>query len=138
MPFFKRDDEASALLTAPNFVAGPGFELQAEMHDTYSYPVDGWYWFDSLDAAMVALAVPPAATSITQRQARLYLFQHGLLAGVEAALDQLAEPVRTAALIEWQFAREIERTNPLVLAIVGTLGWTDDQVDTFFAEAGVL
>lgn len=136
MPFYKRDD--GQLLAAPNYVSGPGFELQADLHDTYTYPLDGWHWFETLDDAMLALAAPPAATSITQRQARLYLFQHGLLAQVEAALDQLDEPARTAALIEWEYAREIERTNPLVLAIVGMLGWTADQVDTFFAEAAAL
>jgi hypothetical protein len=31
---------------APNFVYGPNFELIREDKDTYTYPVDGWSWYD--------------------------------------------------------------------------------------------
>ena len=32
---------------APNFVYGPGYELLRENKDTYSYPVEGWSWYDN-------------------------------------------------------------------------------------------
>lgn len=54
MPFYKRENDE--LLVAPNFVIGPGFELRAETHADHTYPVEGWYWFDHLDAAMTAFA----------------------------------------------------------------------------------
>lgn len=50
MPFFKIDN--GELRQASNFVATPSFELREETHAEYDYPVDGWYWFESLNAAM--------------------------------------------------------------------------------------
>lgn len=47
--FYKLED--GELLYAPNFVSGPGFELLAELRENYSYPVEGWTWFDSLEGA---------------------------------------------------------------------------------------
>ena len=42
---------AGTLIHGHNWVRGPDFELRSETKDTYSYPVDGWYWFDSLEEA---------------------------------------------------------------------------------------
>jgi len=39
---------------APNSVIGPGFSLTKEEKDTYSYPVNGWTWYESRDAAVAA------------------------------------------------------------------------------------
>ena len=36
---------------------GPGYDLLADLHDTYAYPVDGWYWFD-LDEDAQAFLTP--------------------------------------------------------------------------------
>ena len=47
--FYKNDN--GSLLYAPSFVSGPGFELLAVEHESYTYPVEGWAWFDSLEAA---------------------------------------------------------------------------------------
>lgn len=38
---------------APNFVISPTFELFKEQHETYTYPVDGWNWYDEAPAAYV-------------------------------------------------------------------------------------
>ena len=43
--FYKLDGDQ--LLYGPNFVYGPTFTLLREDKDQYTYPVDGWYWFDS-------------------------------------------------------------------------------------------
>ena len=45
--FYKRDPESGELLYAPNAVYAPGFTLRRENHAEYTYPQDGWYWFDS-------------------------------------------------------------------------------------------
>ncbi len=52
--FYKLDGD---LLYAPNFVLGPfdSFALFAEKKDEYTYPVDGWCWFDSEEEALLAL-----------------------------------------------------------------------------------
>jgi hypothetical protein len=42
--FYKLED--GNWLYAPNFVYGPNLELIRENKDDYTYPVDGWEWFD--------------------------------------------------------------------------------------------
>ena len=42
--FYKQDGE---LLFGPNFVLNANYELRRETHEDHTYPVDGWYWFDS-------------------------------------------------------------------------------------------
>ena len=136
MPFFKRlDDE---LLTAPNFVYGPGFELKAESKDEYIYPVDGWVWADSLDAAMNHPQLRQQVTSITIRQARLALLQAGLLGAVEAAIAALPEPMQSAARIEWEYANEVQRHNGFVANIAPLLGLDEPALDALFLSAAAL
>ncbi len=55
MAFYKKDGES--LLIAPNFVYAPTFTLIAEDYETYTYPIDGWYWFDSEEEARQELNV---------------------------------------------------------------------------------
>lgn len=39
------------LFYAPNAVYNACFQLLKENHESYSYPVDGWYWFDNEEGA---------------------------------------------------------------------------------------
>ena len=39
---------------APNSVIGPGFSLIKEQKDSYSYPINGWTWYNSRDEAVAA------------------------------------------------------------------------------------
>lgn len=43
--FYKLDGEV--LLYGPHFVLNANYELRKETHSEHSYPVDGWYWFDT-------------------------------------------------------------------------------------------
>lgn len=43
--FYKLEEDGSWSY-APNFVYGPDFELLKELKDTYTYPVNGWTWYD--------------------------------------------------------------------------------------------
>lgn len=54
--FYKIEDKN--LLFAPNFVFAPGFTLIGEEKDIYEFPVDGWYWFDSLNDANGFFGLP--------------------------------------------------------------------------------
>jgi hypothetical protein len=54
--FYKMDEEV--LQYAQNFVCGPGFDLDRSQKDSYSYPVEGWTWYDSVDEARVANGLP--------------------------------------------------------------------------------
>jgi len=44
--------EPDILYHGPNFVLDLHYELIAENKDTYTYPVDGWYWFNSREEAL--------------------------------------------------------------------------------------
>ncbi len=48
--FYKLDGE---LLLSSIFVSSPSFDLIAENHNKYNYPVDGWYWFDTEEEAKI-------------------------------------------------------------------------------------
>jgi hypothetical protein len=43
---FYKIDEDGTLLYAHNWVIAPTYSLYRELKDTYSYPVDGWIWYD--------------------------------------------------------------------------------------------
>lgn len=43
--------EGSVVHYAPNRVFSPTVSLRKEDKDTYTYPQDGWYWFDTLEMA---------------------------------------------------------------------------------------
>ena len=55
--FYKLDGD---LLYAPNFVLGPyqQYELRKETHQEHTYPIDGWYWFDTENEARVFFNMP--------------------------------------------------------------------------------
>lgn len=135
MPFFKKQDEI--LHTAPNFVVGPGFELHADTKDQHTYPVEGWYWFDTLDQAMVAMSGTTEG-KVTMRQARLALLQSGLLAQVDATIAAMPGVEGAAARIEWEYATHVERNSPLVSGLSAALGLTSAQLDSLFTLATTL
>lgn len=43
--------DQGTLLYAPNKVIHKDYILEAADHENMSLPVDGWYWFDSLQSA---------------------------------------------------------------------------------------
>lgn len=58
--FYKKDGDN--VLFGPNFVLNATYELRRETKDTNNYPVDGWYWFDSIEEAYAAFGLTmPAA-----------------------------------------------------------------------------
>ena len=44
-------NDDGALLFGPNYVMNKQYELHKGQHETYTYPIDGWKWFDDEDAA---------------------------------------------------------------------------------------
>ncbi|HQU89610.1 MAG TPA: hypothetical protein PK620_13050 [Denitromonas sp.] len=76
----------------------------------------------------------PIPTVVTMRQARRALFQQGLLANVETAMQSAGQE----ALIDWEYAQTVEADSPLVGAMRDALGLTDDDVLGLFAIAGGL
>jgi hypothetical protein len=81
---------------------------------------------------------PPVPDVISMRQARLVLLSQGLLAQVDATIAAMDEPARSAALIEWEYATELRRDNPLVVAMQGAMDLTDEQVDAMFTAGSAI
>ena len=54
--FYKNDGD---LLYGPNFVLNADYELRKETKDEHTYPVDGWYWFDTEEEARAYFELPP-------------------------------------------------------------------------------
>lgn len=55
--FYKVDDNL-LLLYAQNFVISSQFSLIREDKDSYVYPIEGWMWFDSDEAARTYFNIP--------------------------------------------------------------------------------
>ena len=88
-----------------------------------------------IDAILNAPKVPE---KVTMRQARLALLGAGLLPSVDAAIDSLPEPTKSAARIEWEYSGEVWRDKALVQALAPALGLTDAQLDQLFITAATL
>ena len=53
--FYKLDN--SQLLFGPCDVYNANYTLIREEHQSHEYPVDGWYWFDTLEDACRVLGL---------------------------------------------------------------------------------
>lgn len=49
MEGFIKKTESGEVLFAPNFVLTKNYELYAENHEEYNYPVDGWEWTENYE-----------------------------------------------------------------------------------------
>lgn len=80
----------------------------------------------------------PVPTTVSMRQARLALLQIGKLSEVGTVIDSLPEPQKSAARIEWEYALDVARTWPTLLALAPLLGMDDGALDALFVEAAKL
>lgn len=85
--------------------------------------------------AGVASSVPSA---VTMRQARLALHQIGKLTTVEAVINAMPDPPKTAARIEWDYSNEVQRHNGFVSVIAPALGLDEAALDALFVTASSL
>ena len=75
---------------------------------------------------------PVIIPTLTMRQARLSLLDAGLLDEVEAAITT------TENRIWWDYSTTVERSHPLVNAVLTALGKTETEIDTMFIDAALL
>jgi hypothetical protein len=52
-------DDGQSLHYAPNKVGCNTFELFKELHESYTYPIGGWTWFESEAEARIFFELPP-------------------------------------------------------------------------------
>lgn len=96
---------------------------------------------DATLAAAIVAPEPPAPVPewVTRRQLKQWLIEHGQLAGVEAALNAIADDTaRAVALNWWVESQDFRRDHPLVASLAAALGLTSADVDAAFREAAAL
>ena len=76
----------------------------------------------------------PTSNAISMRQARLQLLAMNLLDTVNSAISSMPQ----SAQIEWEYATEVKRDNPLVLGVQSALSMSDLDMDDFFRQAVIL
>lgn len=50
--------ESNNILYGPNFVYNEDYTLLREEAQTIDFPVDGWYWFDTMEDAYAFFNIP--------------------------------------------------------------------------------
>lgn len=130
MAFYKRDGDD--LQIAPTCVFGPEINLRAESRAGDVYPIAGWYWFDTLDAAMAGLprGVTPGST-LTLVQLKLGLLALGKFPAADVAINGSTQDDKIA----WLAAGEFERSSPLIARLAAGINLTSAQVDALFISA---
>lgn len=91
--------------------------------------------WEVVEAQLPANSVPAV---VSMRQARLALHAAGLLDAVSAAIESMSGVEGAAARIEWEYAQEIRRDWPVVVAVGSELGLGDDQLDALFQSASLM
>lgn len=97
----------------------------------------GWGYIDGMLTEPAPIP-EPIPTTVSMRQARLALLQIGKLADVATVIDSLPEPQKSAARIEWEYALDVARTWPTLLALAPLLELDDAALDALFVEADKL
>jgi hypothetical protein len=90
---------------------------------------------EEIEAILNPIVSPLVPQSVTMRQARLALLGDGLLDDVNAAINTLPSPQKEAAQVEWEYAQDVQRNQPLVLMLLPALGLTDEEADQLFIKA---
>ena len=77
--------------------------------------------------------------AITPKQMRMALILSGvMLSDIDTALNSLPEPMRSMAVVAWEYAISFERRDPLVASVATLLGWDSSQVDALWRLGGTL
>lgn len=91
---------------------------------------------DIFNSEQISVGVPGV---VTMRQARLALFEQGVLSQVGAALNSIPdEAERTKAQIEWEYATVVERNAALTQSLGAAMGLNKSQLDDLFRLAVTL
>ena len=129
--FYKKEE--NEILNGGDTVSTPSVILTAGAKDEFTYPQDGWYWFDTFDEALAYFANNNTGNILTPRQARWVLLDEGLLDAVEeiVKLDRKYE-------IYWEYATEIRRDDAVLLQLAAALGITSEKLDEMFIKGAKL
>jgi hypothetical protein len=133
MPFYKKHNEE---LLISEFVDGQGYMLSETSKDEYTYPIDGWSWFENLDAAISGISSGLSSSVISMAQCREQLIRLGLDDEVEAILASIPDPVKQKIYKStWEYETIVKIDNVMLLELAPLLGI---DIDKFFIGASKL
>jgi len=89
-------------------------------------------WLEEGNTPEPADIPPVIIPTLTMRQARLALLGAGLLDEVESAITTPEDR------IWWDYSTTVERSHPLVNAVLAALGKTETEIDDMFIAAATL
>ena len=95
-------------------------------------------WHDGDVIRVIPAAPPSVPAEVTMRQARLALHAAGKLPAVNAAINALPDPPKTAALIEWEYSSTVRRDSQFVALLGPALGLDAADLDALFVAAAKL
>lgn len=81
---------------------------------------------------------PGVPQEVTMRQARLALYNAGILDAAQGVIDALPMPQRRQAQIEWEYALSVRRDHPLIALMIAEGLATEAEVDGLFVAAAGL
>ena len=100
--------------------------------------IESRLWIDGSAIHVVSASAAPVPDEVTMRQARLALHAAGKLVAVDAAINALPDPPKTAALIEWEYSNAVRRDSQFVALLGPTLGLDAAGLDALFVAASKL
>ena len=95
-------------------------------------------WRDGETIKVLPPETPHVPQEVTMRQARLALHAAGKLVAVNAAINALPDPPKTAALIEWEYSSTVRRDSQFVAMLGPALGLDAAALDALFIAASKL
>lgn len=133
MPFYKIENDQ---IVKSDNISGVGYVLNEESYLEYTYPLDGWYYFNNLQDAINVLFEDKLTSSsiITMRQARLILLQMNLLDTINNFILTQSEDVK----VRWEYSSILDRNDPLLINMLSMLNFTSQQIDDLFILAKLL
>lgn len=140
------DDFAQMYSGSPDHV-GECFEYDEMNEDDTRVARIGELYINGLfvsEAQAIEMALIPdtrtvtVPESITMRQCRLKLLDLKLLGLVDQAINSLPSPQKEQAQIEWEYAGEVRRDNPLIGQLMQALGMGETELDNLFIEGAKL
>ena len=133
MPFYKKHNEE---LLVSEFVDGQDYMLSETSKDEYTYPIDGWSWFENLDAAISGISSGLDSSVISMAQCREQLIRLGLDDEVEAILASIPDPVKQKIYKSaWEYSTVVKIDNAMLLELAPMLSI---DLDKFFLDASRL
>jgi hypothetical protein len=139
--FYKRDPSGELLYGLSLALPG-GIEMDAEHHAEYTYPVQGWTWYDDGDLAARVLS-DSVPNSVTALQALVVLSR---MASPTEPGRSFYDSINDYCLAQggvitlaWQRTTEFTRSGVTVNKVLKEVfNQTDEQIDEFFKQSALV